>query len=223
LSNHQTGSSMDIPHCSYYDGDRDMNEAREALLFMLAQAYEHKLDGFTLSSGATSSEYIDCRKALSVPPSVVMTGVLLLPMINDGVSAIGGLTMGADPISFSVSCCSSLSFFNNRRGALSWFSIRKQQKGHGQRKMIEGNIYAGQCVAIVDDVATTGSSTIEAFQKASEFGLNVMQIIVLVDREQGGIENIMRAVPGNIPVKAVFTMSEIHRKWEEFVVKPKQS
>jgi orotate phosphoribosyltransferase len=115
--------------------------------------------------------------------------------------AIGGLTMGADPVALAIGMGAA------RAGAeLQVFSIRKQAKVHGRGRLIEGNFKAGDCVVIVDDTVTTGGSTLEAIEKVRAEGGVVAFVIVLVDRGEGGREAIEAA---GVPVCAVFTRAEI--------------
>jgi orotate phosphoribosyltransferase len=125
------------------------------------------------------------------------------------VVAIGGLTMGSDPIAMSTSQASA-----GTKQPVRWFSVRKDQKEHGQKKRIEGSIKAGERVAVVDDVVTSGMSTIAAIQACREFGLSVAIVIVLVDRQQSnGIESIRSELGDGTPVKAIFTKTEIKERW----------
>jgi orotate phosphoribosyltransferase len=115
--------------------------------------------------------------------------------------AIGGLTMGADPVALAIGMGAA------RAGAeLQVFSIRKQAKVHGRGRLIEGNFKAGDCVVIVDDTVTTGGSTLEAIEKVRAAGGVVAFVIVLVDRGEGGREAIEAA---GVPVRAVFTRADI--------------
>jgi orotate phosphoribosyltransferase len=97
-----------------------------------------------------------------------------------------------------------------------WFTVRKEAKGHGQKKLVEGSVQPGELVAVVDDVCTTGGSTVKAIEAARDFGLEVAQVLVLVDRQQSdGIANIRRAAGEGIEVTAVFTKDEVKRRWGE--------
>jgi orotate phosphoribosyltransferase len=168
-------------------------------------AYEYRPEGFVLASGIRSEEYLDCRSALSHAEALAPLGRLVEERLDKSVVAVGGLTMGADPIAISASLMS---------GRLNWFSVRKQPKIHGKSKMIEGDLQAGAPVAVVDDVVTTGNSTVEAIQKCLAAGLKVLQVIILVDREEaGGLARIEIAAGAHIPVTSLFTKSEIAAEW----------
>jgi orotate phosphoribosyltransferase len=130
---------------------------------------------------------------------------LVLETLDDKVVAVGGLTMGADPVAVSVSLVS---------GRLSWFSVRKQPKSHGQKRMIEGDIPGGAMVAVVDDVVTTGGSTVEAITKCREAGMKVAQVVIVVDREEaGGLARIQREAGPDVPTTALFTKTEVADQW----------
>ena len=113
---------------------------------------------------------------------------------------VGGLTSGADPIA------NAIAYHSLAVGALDMFSVRKEQKGHGTRKWIEG--CAESPVAVVDDVVTSGGSVIRAFERCRDDGLEIVHVAVLVDREEGGMKNIQAAIP-NVPVTAIFKKSEL--------------
>lgn len=172
------------------------------------RAYEYRGEGepkFQLASGRESNEYMDCKKALSHPDALATLGRLFAARLQPKVIAVGGLTMGADPIAISVAL-ETRSSSRPRR----WFSVRKTPKSHGQRRLVEGDVRPGNAVAVVDDVVTAGGSTITAVQCCKDAGLNVVQVLVLVDRQAGGLDAIRGEVGGGVPVDAVFTKSEIH-------------
>jgi len=188
-------------------------DARTELLDELVHhAYQFSPEKpFLLVSGQYSDEYLDCKLALSQPRAMAALGRVFLAKLKTPVAAIGGLTMGSDPIAMSTSQAS----FGTER-PLRWFTVRKEAKGHGQKKLVEGSVQPGEAVAVVDDVCTTGGSTVKAIEAAREFGLKVTEVIVLVDREQSdGIANIQRAAGPDVPVSAVFTKSEVKKRWLE--------
>jgi orotate phosphoribosyltransferase len=130
------------------------------------------------------------------------------------VVAMGGLTMGSDPIAMASSLVSASS-----KQPVRWFSVRKEAKSHGQKKLVEGSVTPGEAVAVVDDVCTSGSSTVKAIEAAREFGLKIVQVMVLVDREQSnGMANIRAAAGEGVPVTAIFTKSEVKKRWQELNV-----
>ena len=144
---------------------------------------------FKLSSGAVSSFYFNMKKTTQSPDGMYIVGKIVFETIKEhGLQpdAIGGLTMGADPIAYAVAMYSQIV-----KEPINAFVIRKEPKEHGLRLPIEGNIKAGNHVIIVDDVVTTGGSTIKAIDVAKENNLVIDAIIILVDRcEQNGRQNI---------------------------------
>jgi orotate phosphoribosyltransferase len=139
-----------------------------------------------LTSGRTSSYYIDAKMTTLDPKGANLTARLILEIIKDfDIDAIGGYTLGADPI---VSSVAALSAETDR--PLPAFIVRKEPKKHGERKMIEGPFEPGWKVAVVDDVITTGGSTLKACQAVEEEGGKVALALALVDRLEGGRENL---------------------------------
>jgi len=191
----------------------DAVAARKTLLDELVRhAYQYSPEKpFLLVSGQYSDEYLDCKLALSQPTAMASLGKVFLAKLRPEVVAIGGLTMGSDPIAMSTS---QVSFGGKQQ--LRWFTVRKEAKGHGQKKLVEGSVQPGEAVAVVDDVCTTGGSTVKAIEAVRDFGLRVAQVIVLVDRQQSdGIANIQRAAGEGIDVTAIFTKDEVKRRWVE--------
>jgi len=160
---------------------------------------------FTLSSGRQSAFYIDCKPTMHDPQGKALIGEIVYNKIkNSGIAGVGGLTMGADPIAISTSLIS----YQKGKGIKS-FSIRKAAKGHGTARRIEGEMQPGEKVVIVDDVVTSGSSVIEAIKAAEDYGLRVVKVIILVDREEeGGRQKIEALVPN---VEPIFTVSDLKR------------
>src|SRR2546426_5185293 len=154
-----------------------MSPARQELLRLLA-AKSFRLGEFKLSSGASSDYYVDCRATTLDAKGSRLTGQVFLEEIGARgwrPKAIGGLTMGADPIVAAVAVTS---------GELHGFLVRKAEKEHGTGQRIEGFQEKGARVVIVDDVCTTGASTIQAIEAAREFGLNVLAAMCLVRSEE---------------------------------------
>jgi orotate phosphoribosyltransferase len=182
--------------------ERDRMKQRLAEL-ILEKSFRYSEDPpFTLSSGKKSPYYFDCKPTTLDPEGMNLIGSLVFEMLADSdVTAAGGLTLGADPIANALSLIS----FQKGRPIRS-FIVRKDVKGHGTKSKIEGGVKAGERVAVLDDVATTGASTITAIESAREAGLVVDRAIVLIDREEGGMENI-RKYTGR--VDPVLTRSEI--------------
>ena len=145
---------------------------------------------FPLASGRFSNYYIDCKPTTLDPEGKFLIGNLIFERIGDiKIDAIGGLSKGADPIADAVSLISFL-----KKKPIKAFFVRKEKKDHGTRNKIEGDVHKGDRVIILDDVITTGASTIEAIGSVREEGLEVVKVIVLVDRQEGGEENIRKEV-----------------------------
>jgi orotate phosphoribosyltransferase len=143
---------------------------------------------FTLASGRTSDYYIDCKLTTLDPEGAVLVGHTILDTLereNIQVEAIGGPPIGAHPIVTAVAAVSHL-----RGTPLPAFLIRKEAKSHGLEKQIEGPVKAGARVVIVDDVCTSGSSSLQAIEAAERAGLEIVAVMCLVDREQGGSEKL---------------------------------
>ena len=144
---------------------------------------------FKLTSGAMSNYYFNMKKTTQSPDGLHLVGKIFFEKIRElGLHphAIGGLTMGADPIAYSVALYS----FSVKQ-PIQAFVIRKEPKEHGLKLPIEGNVTAGDHIIIIDDVITTGGSTIKAINIAKENGLIIDAVIILVDRcEQNGRQNI---------------------------------
>jgi len=182
-----------------------MSSARQELLRLLATK-SFRLGNFKLASGATSDYYIDCRTTTLDARGAQLTGQVFLEEIRARgwqPDAIGGLTMGADPIVVAVAVTS---------GTLHGFLVRKAEKQHGMGRRIEGFQEKGAKVLIVDDVCTTGASTIQAIEAAREFGFEVVGVMCLVEREEaGGRPNVEKAAA---PAKfvSVFTASDVRKE-----------
>lgn len=165
---------------------------------------------FTLASGKKSSYYIDCRLTTLDPKGACLVGAAMRELVlaecaarDLNVAAIGGLTLGADPIALATAMAS-------QRGGdsppLRPFVVRKEPKGHGKGKQIEGGFAAGDTVVAVDDVITTGGSTLQAIEIIEREGGKVAFVAVLVDRQEGGREKIESA---GYPVVTLFTRDEL--------------
>lgn len=141
---------------------------------------------FKLVSGRMSNYYFNCKAVTLHPEGMYLIGNLIYDMIKDsGAKAIGGLTLGADPVAYAVSYTSHL-----KGNPVETFVVRKSAKSHGTMQWIEGNVKEGDRIVIVDDVITTGKSTIEAITRSKEAGLEIVKVICLIDRQEGGRENI---------------------------------
>ena len=157
---------------------------------------------YRLVSGRMSRFYVNCKPTTLNPKGMFLVGHLVFDSIKDlRVDGIGGLTFGADPIAVATAFVSEL-----KQQPVSAFSIRKTQKDHGIIKWVEGDIHPGQRVVVIDDVATTGKSTIKAIERARSEGLDVVKAVILVDRQEGGLENIRQHVED---VSAIITRDEL--------------
>ncbi len=138
---------------------------------------------FKLASGAMSHFYVNCKPVTLDPEGIFLIGHLMFDAIRDSdCTGVGGLTFGADPIAVATAFASYL-----KKRPVKAFSIRKEQKDHGVIKWVEGEMLAGEKVVILEDVVTTGGSTIKAIERARSQGLDVIQVVTLVDRQEGGI------------------------------------
>lgn len=163
---------------------------------------------FKLVSGRMSHYYVNCKPTTLHPRGMFLVGHLVFAALRAaGVAAVGGLTFGADPVAMAAAFASELEGFPIRA-----FSIRKTQKDHGIVRWVEGDIRKGERVAVVDDVATTGGSTITAIERARAEGLEVVRAVVLVDRQEGGLEAIRRHVPD---AGGIITRDELLARWQE--------
>ena len=153
-----------------------------------------RVGDFTLSSGKKSSYYLDCRMTTLDPRGALLIARLILERVKKEdiqADAIGGLTMGADPIATAVAVVSGL-----EGQPVPAFIVRKETKGHGTQRSIEGyDGKPGARVIVVDDVCTTGDSILKAAEKAEEAGYKVSAAFCVVDREEGGTELIARRYP----------------------------
>src|SRR5215471_2491738 len=179
-----------------------MHSARQKLLTTLAHK-SFRLGEFKLSSGGTSDYYIDCRTTTLDAKGSRLTGEVFLEEIHQRgwkAQAIGGLTMGADPIVSAVAVVSA---------ELNGFLVRKAEKQHGTGQRIEGFCQKGASVVIVDDVCTTGASTIQAIEAAREFGFEIVGVLCLVEREEAlGRANVEKAA-APVPFVALFTANDV--------------
>lgn len=139
---------------------------------------------FTLASGKKASFYLDCRRVTldSTGANLVAAGILDL-LGDDLPDAVGGMAIGADPITAAV-----ITMAGQRGHHLSGFIVRKEAKGHGQGRMVEGPVEPGQTAVIVEDVVTTGGSSVKAIAQVRQFGLKVDRVIAIIDRLSGGRE-----------------------------------
>lgn len=221
---------------------------RAALLDLIA-THSFRLGDFTLASGQKSDYYIDCRTTTLHAEGGRLAGIVLYDLIREHIPhavAVGGLTMGADPLVSNTASASAWALAEHNEIAelteqlqqddpafvdpaaesgpapalIHGFLVRKAEKTHGTGRRVEGFLEPGARVVIVDDVCTTGGSTITAIEATREAGMIVAGVLCLVDREQGGRLNIERAlaeVPAAsesdeaVPFRAVYTASDVRR------------
>jgi orotate phosphoribosyltransferase len=149
---------------------------------------------FTLSSGAKSKYYFDCKLTTLDPEGASLVGDSMFALVRGEaerlglkIDAVGGLTMGADPIALAVGITS---WRETPEAALQVINVRKAPKTHGKNKLIEGNFHEGMNVVVIDDVVTRGDATLKAIEAVLEAGGKVAFVAVLVDREEGGCDKI---------------------------------
>ena len=209
-----------------------MTDPRETLLDLIA-THSFKLGDFTLASGQKSDYYFDCRITTLHADGGRLAGIVLLDLIREHCPtavAVGGLTMGADPLVSNTASASAWELADytefkqlapeedhgDEPALLHGFLVRKAEKTHGTGRRIEGFLQEGAPVVIVDDVCTTGGSTITALEAARHAGMKVVGVFCLVDREQGGrmtIERALAEIPADedIPFISVFTARDVRR------------
>lgn len=179
---------------------------REQLAQLLAErSVRHGT--FVLASGRTSNIYVDARLTTMSPEGLSTIGPLALEDINQAgwrIDSIGGLTLGADPIAYAIAYASAASLHPLRA-----FTVRKEEKAHGMKNLIEGPFRSGDNVVVVEDVVTTGSSTIRAINAITAAGGAVQGVLTVLDREEGGREKIESH---GFSVRSLCTLSQIaHR------------
>jgi len=156
---------------------------------------------FTLASGKTSTFYLDCKQVTLDPEGARLIGEGFLDLLAESrPDAIGGLAIGADPITAAVVTMSAV-----RKTPIRGFMVRKEPKGHGTQQFIEGPVFPGDRVAIVEDVITTGGSALKAVERAEAYGLKVVQVLGIIDRLEGGSEEFRRR---GLPFASLFTIRD---------------
>ena len=194
--------------CSFYTMSKLEN--KKSRLMELLRSRSVFYGDFTLSSGARSRYYFDCKLTTLHGEAASLIGSIVHGMIreqealrNVQIDGIGGLTMGADPIALATGIAS---FHEHPERPLNVFIVRKTQKAHGQGKQIEGNFKAGDRVVVIDDVVTKGEATVQAIDAVESQGGKVEFVIMLVDREEGGRARIEAR---GIPTFPIFRKSEL--------------
>jgi orotate phosphoribosyltransferase len=184
----------------------------QQLLSLLARL-SFRLGQFKLSSGGTSDYYIDCRTTTLHAEGGRLTGHAILELLETNAieaEAVGGLTLGADPIVSNVATASALrAIAHPGAPLLHGFLVRKAEKAHGAGRRIEGFCRDGARVVIVDDVCTTGASTIAAIQAAEEAGMNVAAVVCIVEREDANGRPAVEGAAHGAPFLRLFTANDI--------------
>ncbi len=175
----------------------------ELLIYILDRAFLYNSEKpFILSSGKKSPYYLDCRKITLYSPAFNLIGALFWQKIKYlGVDAVAGMSIGADPI-----VCAILAKSAEENIPLEGLLIRKEPKKYGTQKQIEGNVKKGMSVVLVEDVVTTGGSVLKAAEILEKENLEIIKIFALIDREEGGKENIEKK---GYEFEAFFTFNEI--------------
>jgi len=188
------------------------------LLALLART-SFKLGQFKLSSGGTSDYYIDCRATTLHAEGGRLTGHAILELLEANqieAEAVGGLTLGADPIVSNVATASAWRAQSHPNALLlHGFLVRKAEKAHGTGRRIEGFCREGARVVIVDDVCTTGTSTIAAIEAAQEAGMTVVAVVCIVEREEAGGRPAVEAAAKGAPFLRLFTAKEVRAEHEK--------
>jgi orotate phosphoribosyltransferase len=172
----------------------------------ILRAQSVKTGNFILASGKTSTYYVDARLTTMSPEGMIAIGSLGLEMIKErgwNTDAVGGLTIGADPVAFAISRTSA-----ETNHPLRAFTVRKEAKTHGTGNRIEGPFFNGDRVVVVEDVITTGNSALQAIDAITASGGVVVGVLAVVDREDGGCEAIKQR---GYEVAALTTISELLR------------
>jgi orotate phosphoribosyltransferase len=139
---------------------------------------------FTLASGKKANYYLDCRKVTLDSEGALLIAEGILDMLGDDLpDAVGGMAIGADPITGAVITSAAI-----RGRRLKGFIVRKEAKTHGKGRNVEGPVVSGETVVVVEDVVTTGGSALKAIERVEQFGLKVQEVIGVVDRMEGGLE-----------------------------------
>ncbi|MGA3081653.1 MAG: orotate phosphoribosyltransferase [Terracidiphilus sp.] len=184
----------------------------QQLLSLLARL-SFRLGQFKLSSGGTSDYYVDCRTTTLHAEGGRLTGEAILDLLNQNhidAEAVGGLTLGADPIVSNVATASAWRALS-KPGAplLHGFLVRKAEKAHGTGRRIEGFCREGARVVIVDDVCTTGASTINAIEAAREAGMIVAAVVCIVERQEANGRPAVEGAAGGAPFLSLFTAIDV--------------
>ena len=174
---------------------------RETLLPLLAsKAYRH--GEFTLASGRTSHHYVNCKPVSLSGIGLALLGALMLELVETEAVAVAGLTLGADPLVSAVALQAALAGRD-----LNALIVRKEAKGHGTGAWLEGPLPApGSVITVLEDVVTTGGSSLKAVHQLREAGYTVNRVVTIVDRQEGGLEAMTAA---GLELRSLFLLEEI--------------
>lgn len=154
----------------------------KSLLVQLVRDRALKFGDFVLASGKKASYYLDAKQVVLSSQGARLVGEGILELLGtDLPSCVGGMSIGADPIVGAV-----ITIAGTRGVSLNGFMVRKEPKGHGTNRFIEGPVQKGESAVIVEDVVTTGGSSLMAIERAVEYGLKIQQVIAIIDRMEGG-------------------------------------
>jgi orotate phosphoribosyltransferase len=183
-----------------------MKEELVEMLYDMSFMYS-KEPIYKLASGRQSHFYVNCKPTTLHPKGMFLVGHLVFDRVKDvEAEGVGGLTFGADPVATATAFASYL-----KGRPMKAFSIRKTQKDHGIVKWVEGDMKPGDRVVIVEDVITTGGSTIQAVERARAEGLEVVKVVVLVDRQEGGLEAVQADVASVESIVNIEDLMGVHR------------
>lgn len=186
-----------------------MSDTTTHNLIALLAARSAKRGDFVLASGRRSNLYVDCRLTAMSPEGQLLIGRSGLARLRASgwpVDAVGGLTLGADPIAYAIAHASALAAERGEGEMVRAFTVRKEAKQHGTGKLIEGPFQAGDRVVVVEDVITTGGSALKAVEAVRNAGGTVLGVLALVDRQEGGREAIEGA---GLTVHALVTAADL--------------
>tara|TARA_B100001093_G_scaffold470485_1_gene491981 strand:+ start:138 stop:719 length:582 start_codon:yes stop_codon:yes gene_type:complete len=185
----------------------DPSTDRQVLLERLArEAYRH--GQFTLASGRSSEHYVNCKPVALSGSGLALLSPAMLALVDNDAAAVGGLTLGADPLVSGVAMAAA-----QQGRDLNALIVRKQAKGHGTGAWLEGPLPAsGALVTVLEDVVTTGGSSIQAVNQLKEAGYSVRRVVTIVDREEGGQEAMDQA---GLELVSLFRLSEVAARAKE--------
>ena len=168
--------------------DGELSETLDRLLALALERGAIKYGDFTLTSGKKSSYYFDGRLLSLDPEGAYLISQAIIPLLEQaGAQAVGGTTLGADPMVAALALASHI-----KGRSIPAFIVRKESKTHGTKQNIEGPLEPGTNVAIVDDVCTTGGSLFHAIEAAEEAGCSVVKVVSILDRNEGGSEEMRK-------------------------------